>query len=100
MGGRLAIEERAAGFSLEPATSRARCRLEEDALHPRIFALAQRLLVGEIVDFTDRRGRTWRGTASTLAVVQESTKKTGPVLTNVTAFDVAAELVALELDDS
>ena len=96
----MTTEERAAGFSLEPATSRAHRRLEEDARHPRIFALAQRLLVGEIVDLTDRRGRTWRGSASTLAVVLEATEKTGPVLTNVTAFDVAAELVALELDDS
>jgi hypothetical protein len=96
----LTIEERAAGFSMEPATSRARRRLEEDARHPRIFALAQRLLGGETIDLTDRHGRTWRGTASTLAVVQESTEKAGPVLTNVTAFDVAAELVALELDDS
>jgi hypothetical protein len=95
----LTIEERAAGFSLEPATSRARRRLD-DARYPRILALAQRLLAGETIDLTDRRGRTWRGTASTLAFVQEATAKAGPVLANVTAFDVAAELVALELDDS
>jgi hypothetical protein len=93
----LTIEQRP-GFSLESPTSRARWRLQETR-HSRVFSLARRLLRGEIIDLTDRHGRTWRGTACSLAVVQRGTGEIGPVFEDVAAFDVAAELVALASDD-
>jgi hypothetical protein len=63
-------------------------------VHPRAFAIAVRLLAGEVLELGDEHGRRWRASGTELAWVLAG--NAAPVLEG-SAADIAIEIARREL---